>query len=69
VEVVNGVGNKRGEVEFDPSDPLVASLRLGAGIFELHHTDYNIDSARPNAVWPRARESAEDEAITPYADL
>lgn len=69
VEVVNGVGNKRGEVEFDPGDPLGAARRLGARIFELHHTDYNIDSARPNAVWSRARESAEDEAITPYADV
>jgi multimeric flavodoxin WrbA len=69
VEVVNGVGNKRGEVDFDPSNPLSAARRLGAGIFELHHSDYNVDSARPNAVWSRARETADDEATGPYGDV
>lgn len=69
VDVVNGVGNKRGEVEFDPNDPLGAARRLGAAIFDLHHSDYNIDSVRPNAVWSRARESAGDRAVGPYADV
>jgi multimeric flavodoxin WrbA len=69
VEVVNGIGNKRGEVKYDPDDPLGKARRLGARIFDLHHSDYKVDSMRPNAVWPRARESAEDQAISPYADI
>jgi multimeric flavodoxin WrbA len=69
VEVVNGIGNKRGEVAYDPDDPLGKARRLGASIFDLHHSDYNVDSVRANAVWPAARDSAEDEAPSPYADI
>jgi multimeric flavodoxin WrbA len=69
VQVVNGIGNKRGEVQFDPAAPLSAARALGAGIFELHHSDYHLDAERPNAVWSRARESEYDEEITPYADM
>lgn len=69
VEVVNGIGNKRGEVAFDPDDPLGDAHRLGARIFELHHSDYNIDSVRPNAVWASARTAADDAAVSPYSDV
>lgn len=51
VGVVNGVGNRRGEVARDPADPLAAAARLGAELATLHHTDYRIDTPRPGAVW------------------
>jgi multimeric flavodoxin WrbA/GNAT superfamily N-acetyltransferase len=69
VGVVNGIGNTRGEVRFDPADPVDAASKLGATIFELRHTDYNLDATRPNAVWPQAREAAHDLTFTPYADV
>jgi multimeric flavodoxin WrbA len=69
VEVVNGVGNTRGEVRFDPAEPLAAARQLGAQIFELHYSDYDVDAVRPNAVWPQARRSTDDAAVTPYSDV
>lgn len=69
VHVINGIGNKRGEVRFDPADPLEAARTLGATMFELHHSDYHIDAERPNSVWAQARESAYDADISPYADI
>lgn len=55
VGVVHGVGNRRGEVARDPSDPLGAARDLGRRLFELRHSDYRIDTERPNAVWEAAR--------------
>lgn len=69
VEVINGIGNKRGEVRFDPADPLRLARALGRGIFERHYSDYNIDAVRPNSVWPDARRDDHDSAVTPYADV
>jgi multimeric flavodoxin WrbA len=69
VEVVNGIGNKRGEVRFDPADPLAAARALGRNMFDLHHSDYDIDAARPNAVWAQARETNYDASLSPYADV
>lgn len=68
VGVVNGIGNKRGEVRFDPADPLEAARRLGERFFELHYSDYNIHAERPNAVWPEAREVAVDSEVSVYDD-
>lgn len=51
VGVVNGVGNKRGEVKDDPSDPLAAAARLGAELPTLHYTDYRLRTERPGSVW------------------
>lgn len=51
VGVVNGVGNRRGEVDRDPSDPLAAAARLGAQLDTLRYTDYRLRSERPGAVW------------------
>lgn len=51
VAVVNGVGNRRGEVVSDPADPLTQASRLGAEIFERRVTDYRIDTQRSGAVW------------------
>lgn len=68
VAVVQGVGNKRREVMYDPADPLTASRRLGRELFELHHSDYRIDSARSNTVWPQARLSAAEGQVGVYDD-
>lgn len=54
---VIGVGNRRGEVEADPSDPVEAAFDLGRRLFEIHHSDYRVDTKRHNAVW-----GAPDEA-------
>jgi multimeric flavodoxin WrbA len=69
VQVVHGIGNKRGEVRFDPAEPLAAARALGAQIFELHHSDYHLDAERPNAVWAQAQEGAYDATVSPYADI
>jgi multimeric flavodoxin WrbA len=64
VGVVNGVGNKRGEVALDPSGPLDAAHELGRRLFELTYTDFRIDSERSNAVWSRR-----DGALGVYEDV
>lgn len=69
VQVINGIGNKRGEVRFDPSNPLAAARALGVEMFTLHHSDFNIDAERPNSVWAQAVQTAYDAAVTPYADI
>lgn len=51
VGVVQGIGNRRGEVALDPSEPLAAAARLGAELWNLRYTDYRIRSERPGAVW------------------
>jgi multimeric flavodoxin WrbA len=51
VAVVNGIGNHRGEVRFDPSNPLEAAHDLGMHLFDVHHSDYTISSVRHNSVW------------------
>jgi multimeric flavodoxin WrbA len=66
VETVIGSGNRRGEVRFDPTDPLAAARSLGETIFTAHHSDYDMDSERSNAVWPESRDAADAEG--PYAD-
>ncbi len=67
VGVVTGIGNRRGEVQFDPSDPLGAARALGTALFTVHHSDYNMDSERSNAVWPEARGESEGTGI--YEDV
>lgn len=69
MHAIVGIGNKRGEVRFDPADPLDAARTLGAEIFGLHHSDYDIHAVRANSVWPQARETPCDEEHTPYADV
>ena len=67
VGVVTGIGNTRGEVRFDPAEPLVAAANLGRTVFSAHHSDYNMDSERSNAVWPEARSGDEGSGI--YEDV
>lgn len=64
VGVVNGVGNRRGEVDRDPSDPLGAARRLGAELATLRYTDYRLESQRAGAVWGDA-----GAPIGSYSDL
>jgi multimeric flavodoxin WrbA len=52
VDVVQGVGNARGEVRRDPQRPLDAAARLGRELFDRHHSDYRWSSDRSNHVWP-----------------
>jgi len=47
VGVVRGIGNRRGDVELDPADPLDAARELGRTLAERHSTDYRIDTERP----------------------
>jgi hypothetical protein len=68
VGVVNGVGNRRGEVRLDPADPLGAARELGARMFDTHYSDYRLDSERPNAVWAH-RASGAQVAVGPYGDV
>lgn len=52
VGVVRGVGNSRGEVTRDPSDPTLAAEQLGKDIFLRKYTDYAQDTPRSGKVWP-----------------
>jgi multimeric flavodoxin WrbA len=51
VGVVHGIGNSRGEVVRDPSDPLGQAQLLGARLGELRATDHRVDTVRPRVVW------------------
>ena len=51
VGVVNGIGNKRGDVAADPGAPIDRARTLGRRLFELRSTDYRIDTDRPGSVW------------------
>jgi multimeric flavodoxin WrbA len=51
VGVVRGIGNKRGDVLQDPSDPLAAACDLGRTLFERQATDYRIDTERAGSTW------------------
>jgi multimeric flavodoxin WrbA len=51
VGVVRGIGNRRGDVECDPSEPLLAARELGRTIAERTSTDYRIDTERPGSTW------------------
>jgi multimeric flavodoxin WrbA len=49
--VVHGIGNARGDVARDPSDPLGTARRFGETFFSRHVSDYQIDTARSGKVW------------------
>jgi multimeric flavodoxin WrbA len=52
VGVVRGVGNSRGEVTRDPSEPSLTAEQLGREIFERKYSDFRIDTQRSGRVWP-----------------
>jgi multimeric flavodoxin WrbA len=51
VGVVNGIGNKRGDVRLDPTRPLERARELGLRLEELRSTDYRLDVERPGSTW------------------
>lgn len=51
VGVIQGYGNKRGEIRRDPRDPLHMARSLGERIFECKYSDYRLDTSRSGAVW------------------
>lgn len=51
VGYVCGIGNKRGDVTRDPSDPVGAARELGRTLFDRLSTDYRIDTDRPGSTW------------------
>lgn len=51
VAVVNAVGNRRGEIARDPSQPLALARRTGAELLRIRATDFRIDTPRSGAVW------------------
>ena len=51
VGVMRGIGNRRGDVELDPADPLGAARELGRTLAARHSTDYRIDTERPASTW------------------
>jgi multimeric flavodoxin WrbA len=53
--VVVGNANSRGEIAFDPSDPLTRARDLGGRLFDVRVTDYRIDTPRSNRVWGEAQ--------------
>jgi hypothetical protein len=46
-----------------------AARRLGAELFERHHSDYWMQAERPNAVWPEARDDAIGAEVRTYDDI
>jgi multimeric flavodoxin WrbA len=51
VGVVRGIGNSRGDVELDPSNPVEAARDLGRTLALRHSSDYRIDTGRPTSTW------------------
>ena len=51
VDVVVGVGNSRGEVVRDPTDPMGRAEALGHRLFETRVADYCFDTERGTSVW------------------
>jgi len=52
VGVVRGIGNSRGEVARDPSDPEAQAEALGQQLFASRYSDYRLDTPRAGRVWP-----------------
>ncbi|MEM7386195.1 MAG: flavodoxin family protein [Verrucomicrobiota bacterium] len=52
--LVHGIGNRRGDVELDPGNPLEMAERLGADLFDKHFSDYRMTSERSGSVWNRS---------------
>ncbi len=51
VGVVQGIGNKRGDVDLDPGSAIERSYKLGATFFDQFYTDYRMDTPRRGSVW------------------
>lgn len=64
VGVVQGVGNRRGEVTLDPDDPLGRCRDLGRDLWDRRYTDFSLRSERPGAVW-----GDPDDPSSTYLDI
>lgn len=51
VGVVRGVGNSRGEVRRDPTNPIRDAERLGVEILTRAYSDYRLETPRSPRVW------------------
>jgi len=51
IGTAHGIGNKRGDVENDPSKPMEAAYQLGSTLFEKFYTDYRMETPRRGSVW------------------
>lgn len=51
VGVVVGIGNSRGEIVRDPTDPCARAFELGRTMLDRRATDYRFDTERDNSVW------------------
>jgi multimeric flavodoxin WrbA len=51
VGVVRGIGNSRGEVTHDPSEPIADAEQLGREIFDRRYSDFCLDTQRSGRVW------------------
>lgn len=49
--VVVGNANSRGEIAYDPNDPVSAARELGTRLFDIRVTDYRLTTVRSNKVW------------------
>lgn len=58
VGLVNGLGNRRGEIRYDPLDPLTEAYQLGERLFDLVQTDYELDSVRSLDVWAEGQNTS-----------
>ena len=48
---VPGIGNRRGDVDSDPNQPIAAARELARNLFSVNATDYKLDTARSGSVW------------------
>ena len=51
VGLLRGIANSHGEVEQDPTKPLLQGTNLGARLFDGHITDYALDTPRSGTIW------------------
>jgi len=56
VGLVTGIGNRRGDVDQDPTGPVGAARELGRRLFEIRSTDYKLATERPAGVWDDGRD-------------
>lgn len=54
IGIVQGNGNKRGDVLKDPNNPIERARNLGRQLFSIETTDYRIDTPRGGSVWATA---------------
>jgi multimeric flavodoxin WrbA len=51
VNVVRGHGNSRGDVSNDPKRPIERARELGDQLFDMHTSDYTLETKRASRMW------------------